>query len=149
MEFNHKTNGSLKPKNIILNDILNALGPPSTESTFDNDVWIYIERKESKTSIATLGRRKLTVNNVFKLVSTKLNLKKKKKVNEWQNLGVRRIDGTDLPKKNIYAYLIMIKDNDKKRYFLVYKNFKIILRWNTSNYFAIAVGKLSDSISIK
>ena len=47
------------------NDILEALGPPSTESTFDNDVWIYIERKESKTSITTLGRRKLTVNNVL------------------------------------------------------------------------------------
>ena len=33
------------------NDILSNLGPPSTESTFDNDVWIYIERKETKTSI--------------------------------------------------------------------------------------------------
>ncbi len=47
------------------NDILEKLGPPSTESTFDNDIWIYIERKESKTSIATLGRKKLTVNNVL------------------------------------------------------------------------------------
>jgi len=47
------------------NDILSQLGPPSTESTFHNDVWIYIERKETKTSMATLGRRKLTVNNVL------------------------------------------------------------------------------------
>ena len=47
------------------NDILSQLGPPSTESTFDNDVWIYIERKETKTSMASLGRRKLTVNNVL------------------------------------------------------------------------------------
>ena len=47
------------------NDILSQLGPPSTESTFDNNVWIYIERKETKTSVATLGRRKLTVNNVL------------------------------------------------------------------------------------
>ena len=47
------------------NDILSQLGPPSTESTFDNNVWIYIERKETKTSMATLGRRKLTVNNVL------------------------------------------------------------------------------------
>ena len=49
------------------NDILSQLGPPSTESTFDNDVWIYIERKETKTSMASLGRRKLTVNNVLVL----------------------------------------------------------------------------------
>ena len=47
------------------NDILSQLGPPSTESTFDNNVWIYIERKETKTSAATLGRRKLIVNNVL------------------------------------------------------------------------------------
>ena len=47
------------------NDILDKLGPPSTESTFDNDIWIYIERKETKTAITTLGRRKLMVNNVL------------------------------------------------------------------------------------
>ena len=47
------------------NDILKNLGPPSTKSTFDNDLWIYIERKETKTSLTTLGRRKLSVNNVL------------------------------------------------------------------------------------
>ena len=93
--------------------------------------------------------REVKVNNEFNVDSSELNLKNKKKMDEWQNLGVRRMDGSDLPKKNIEAYLIMIKDNNKQRYFLVYKNFKKILRWNTSNYFAIAVGKLSDSISIK
>ena len=75
-------------------------------------------------------------------------MKNKKKIKEWQILGVRRIDGTDLPKKNIDGYIIKINDNNKNRYFLVYKNFKKILKWNTSNYFAIAVGILSDSISI-
>jgi outer membrane protein assembly factor BamE (lipoprotein component of BamABCDE complex) len=47
------------------NDILEKLGPPSTQSTFDNDVWIYLERKETKTSMATLGRRKVLVNNIL------------------------------------------------------------------------------------
>ena len=47
------------------NDILNDLGPPSTKSTFDNDLWIYIERKESKTSIITLGKRRLILNNIL------------------------------------------------------------------------------------
>ena len=41
------------------NDILDNLGPPSTESTFDNDVWIYIERKETKSTITTLGNNVL------------------------------------------------------------------------------------------
>ena len=59
-----------KEKSLILkktnkNDIIEVLGPPSTTSLFDNDIWIYIERKETKTSITTLGRRKLIVNNVL------------------------------------------------------------------------------------
>ena len=31
------------------NDVINTLGEPSTKSTFDNDMWIYIERKISNT----------------------------------------------------------------------------------------------------
>ena len=49
------------------NDITNLLGPPSTKSTFDNDVWIYVERKTSKSSLLTLGRNVLIVNNVLVL----------------------------------------------------------------------------------
>ena len=65
------------------NDILSKLGPPSTESTFDNDLWIYIERKETKTSMATLGRRKLTVNNVLVLeINNKGILVEKKFLNK-------------------------------------------------------------------
>jgi len=92
--------------------------------------------------------REVKINDDFNLIDEELTLKNKKKINEWQMLGVRRIDGTDLPKRNIEGYLIKINDNNKARYFLVYKNFKRILKWNTSNYFAIAVGMLSDSISI-
>ena len=47
------------------NDILTLLGPPSTKSTFDNDVWIYIERKTSKGSLITLGKKKMLTNNVL------------------------------------------------------------------------------------
>ena len=43
------------------------MGPPSTKSTFDNDVWIYLERKTSKSSVFTLGRSVLIVNNVLVL----------------------------------------------------------------------------------
>ena len=92
--------------------------------------------------------REVIVNADFNLDESELNLKNKKNINEWQNLGVRRIDGSDLPKNNINGYLLKIKDSNRDRYFLVYSNFKKILKWNTSNYFAIAVGTLSDSINI-
>ena len=53
----------LKKTNV--NDIVKLFGPPSTKSTFDNDVWIYLERKITKGPLITLGRKKLLVNNVL------------------------------------------------------------------------------------
>ena len=47
------------------NDIKKIFGVPSTKSNFDNDVWIYIERKITNTHF--LGKRELIVNNVLVL----------------------------------------------------------------------------------
>ena len=47
------------------NDIIKILGPPSTKSTFNNDIWIYIERKTSKGSLISFGRNKLVTNNIL------------------------------------------------------------------------------------
>ena len=46
------------------NDIIKLLGEPSSKSTFDNDVWIYIERKISTGKIYYLGKEKLEVVNL-------------------------------------------------------------------------------------
>ena len=56
------------------NDIIKLLGEPSTESSFDNDVWIYIERKISTGSIFKLGKEKLIKNNVLVLEIDDLGL---------------------------------------------------------------------------
>ena len=47
------------------NDIISVLGPPSTKSTFNNDLWIYIERTTSKKSLIKLGQTKIITNNVL------------------------------------------------------------------------------------
>ena len=47
------------------NDILKLIGPPSTKSTFDNDVFIYIEKKTSGSKITKLGKKKLIDSNVL------------------------------------------------------------------------------------
>ena len=47
------------------NDLIKIFGEPSTKSSFDNDVWIYIERKITNTHL--LGKRELVVNNVLVL----------------------------------------------------------------------------------
>ena len=49
------------------NDIVKILGPPSTKSTFDNDVWIFIERKTTTKKLFKLAREKILVNNVLVL----------------------------------------------------------------------------------
>ena len=48
-----------------VNDIIEIIGPPSTKSVFDNDIYIYIERKTSSSKLTKLGKKKLLVNNVL------------------------------------------------------------------------------------
>ena len=57
----------LKINSTNKNDIIKFIGPPSTKSTFDNDVYIYIERKTSSSKLSKLGKRKLLTNNVLVL----------------------------------------------------------------------------------
>tara|TARA_B100001769_G_C21856895_1_gene464266 strand:- start:80 stop:559 length:480 start_codon:yes stop_codon:yes gene_type:complete len=82
-----------KEKQLILNtsnknDIIAILGYPSTKSKFDNDLWIYIERKKTRTSLIKLGKKKIYTNNVLLLeIDNKGLLAKKelidiKKMNE-------------------------------------------------------------------
>ena len=49
------------------NDIITILGPPSTKSSFDNDIWIYIERKTTTNHFFKLTKEKIMVNNVLVL----------------------------------------------------------------------------------
>ena len=62
------------------NDVLKLLGEPSTKSTFDNDVWIYIERKVSTGKIYYLGKEKLIINNVLVLELNNIGLVASKKL---------------------------------------------------------------------
>ena len=57
----------LKINNSNKNDIFNIIGPPSTKSTFDNDIYIYIEKKTSSSKLTKLGKKKLIRNNVLVL----------------------------------------------------------------------------------
>ena len=66
-------------------------------------------------------------------------------LNKWSSSGILNENKTKLPNVKIKARLIIPKDYDNYGY-LVYNNFESLLNWNRSNYFAIAVGKLSDSI---
>ena len=62
-----KKQAKLKINYTNKNDIIKHIGPPSTKSTFDNDVFIYIERKTSSSKLTKLGKKKLIMNNVLVL----------------------------------------------------------------------------------
>lgn len=64
---------------------------------------------------------------------------------DWQALGLRRTDGTDLPNVGITAALVM-PDDENGRMYLAYDNYKALMHWNRSYYFATSVGYLSDRI---
>ncbi len=65
---------------------------------------------------------------------------------EWQELGVRRADGTDLPTRPLQASVVA-PDFPEGGAFLVYENFHVTLTYNRSSYYATAVGVLSDRIA--
>jgi membrane-bound lytic murein transglycosylase B len=75
-----------------------------------------------------------------------IGLATRKRLSEWQSLGVRRVNGKDLPKKPDLFGSIMQADGKEGRAFVVYKNFRVLLAWNKSDYFGIAVGILADRI---
>ena len=70
---------------------------------------------------------------------------KNKSLNHWKTKGVKKSNGEELPHVNILATLIM-PDGFKGKKFLVYNNFKIIKKYNNSNYYALSVGLLSDGV---
>ncbi len=65
---------------------------------------------------------------------------------EWVSLGIRDAYGGDLPLLEIPAALLVPAGHQGPA-FLTYENFDVIMRWNRSEYFAIAVGRLADRIA--
>ncbi|GIX46240.1 MAG: hypothetical protein KatS3mg131_0451 [Candidatus Tectimicrobiota bacterium] len=63
----------------------------------------------------------------------------------WQRLGVQRADGQPWPAPAQAASLVMPEGKNGPA-FLVYDNFHVLLRWNRSIYFALAVGQLADHL---
>lgn len=73
-------------------------------------------------------------------------LKNNKTIAEWTKLGVTRADNSPLPQANMNASLLVPSGHEGPA-FLVYDNFNVIMRWNRSEFYAIAVGQLADQIA--
>jgi membrane-bound lytic murein transglycosylase B len=87
--------------------------------------------------------REVCLPKDFDLMLASVNMKKT--LTEWSSLGVRRSDGAALPQADMEGSIVLPQGH-KGPAFLVYDNFRTILRWNFSINYALSVGCLSDRI---
>lgn len=70
----------------------------------------------------------------------------KKTLKEWRDLGLLTAQGAELPEENLQATLLLPAGHTGPA-FLAYKNFDVIMGWNRSKFYALAVGNLADRIN--
>ena len=92
------------------NDIKKILGNPSTKSKFDNDVWIYIERRQTQSNIKQLGRMKIFRNDILILEIDKYGILQKKDFynkDDMQNMKIAKETTNSTFKKRSFIYDFM------------------------------------------
>ena len=92
------------------NDIIQLLGPPATKSKFNNDLWIYIERKKTRTTLLKFGKKKIFANNVLLLEIDNKGLLAKKDffdINDMKkiNFSDDKTENTNSKKSFVYDFL--------------------------------------------
>jgi len=96
------------------NDVIIQLGFPSTKSSFNNEIWIYLERKTTSSQIRSLGKKKLILNNVLILeFDTKGMLTKKDflSIEDMNNLKISKGSTEIINQRNtfVYSFLTSLK----------------------------------------
>ena len=107
-------NESLIIKKTNKNDIINLLGQPSTESKFDNVLWIYIEREMTRGRLLNFGKNILIKNNVLILEIDNRGIllsKKFNNINDMKEIQFSEDETTQVRKKNdfIYSFLSSLR----------------------------------------
>ena len=108
--FLEKKQTSLSVNEANKNDILRILGNPSTKSKFDNDIWIYIERKQTQSGLRSLGKLKISKNDVLVLEIDNYGLLKNKKFYNQEDMNkLKLVEATTDAgfKKNSFIYNFM------------------------------------------
>ena len=91
------------------NDIIQILGAPSTESILNDDLWIYIENRKSKSSLFKLGKEIVITNNVLVLEIDGKGILKDKKfydINDINKIDFNK-DQTQMSDKDSFVYSVM------------------------------------------
>ena len=92
------------------NDVIKILGNPSTTSKFDNDVWIYIERKQTQSKFMNLGKLEIYKNDVLVLELDNYGILKRKEfynINDMQEINITKDTTETKFRKNKFIYDFM------------------------------------------
>ena len=108
--FLEKKQATLKINESNKNDIRKILGNPSTTSKFDNDIWIYIERKQTQSKLKNLGKMKIFKNDVLVLEINKYGILQKKEFynkEDMKNIKIAEATTEAGFKRNSFIYDFM------------------------------------------
>ena len=92
------------------NDIVDMLGTPSTKSKFNNDLWIYIERKQTQSKLKNLGKMKVFKNDILVLEIDNYGILKKKEfynIDDMENIKISEATTKNSYKRNSFIYNFM------------------------------------------
>ena len=105
------------------NDVLKIFGQPATKGMVDENLWIYIERTQTRGKITKLGRSYLSKNNVLVLEFNKLGVLEKKEFYDKEKMEkvkfAKDITQNEIKRENfIYSFLSSIRQKmlQKKKY---------------------------------
>ena len=88
------------------NDIIKILGAPSTKSILEDDLWIYIENRKSKSSLLKLGKSVVVASNVLVLEINNKGLLKNKRfynLNDQNKINFTK-DETMMSEKDSFVF---------------------------------------------
>ena len=105
--FLEKKQASLILNKSNANDIRKILGNPSTKSKFDNDIWIYIERRQTQSELKKFGKMKIYKNDILVLEIDNYGILKKKQfynLNDMENIKVVKNTTDDKFETNSFIY---------------------------------------------
>ena len=110
-----KKQAKLKINYTNKNDIIKLIGPPSTKSSFDNDIYIYLERKTSSSRLTRLGKKRLIKNDVLVLEIDNTGILLSKKFYNKDDMNDIKFDknitGVNYSKRSfIYNFLSSVRD---------------------------------------
>jgi outer membrane protein assembly factor BamE (lipoprotein component of BamABCDE complex) len=108
--FLEKKQSSLILNKSNKNDIVKILGSPSTTSKFDNDIWIYIEIKQTQSKLKNLGKMEIFKNDVLVLEIDNFGILQKKEIfnlSNMENVEIAKNTTESDFKKSTFVYNFM------------------------------------------